>query len=158
MIRIQTLIDNAKCYQVVRETRWPDGVRCPHCNASHISKRGKDDTQPHRQRYTCHACHNQFDDLTDTVFAGHHQPLRIWVLCLYFMGLNLSNAQIAQELGLNDDDVQAMTSTLRNGIVTRTPEPTLEGVVEADEVYIVAGHKGHPLEVKKKDVLDGDDA
>jgi len=25
------------------------------------------------------------------VLAGHHQPLRVWVLCLYFMGLNLSN-------------------------------------------------------------------
>ena len=40
----------------------------------------------------------RFDDLTGTVLAGHHQPLRVWVLCLYFMGLNLSNRQIAQEL------------------------------------------------------------
>jgi hypothetical protein len=47
--------------------------------------------------------------LTDTIFAGHHQPLRIWVLCLYFMGLNLSNAQIAKELDLNKADVHQMT-------------------------------------------------
>lgn len=148
MIRIQALIDDAKRYQVIRDTRWPDGIRYPHCNANHISKRGHDETQPDRQRYTCNAGHKQFDDLTDTMFAGHHQPLRVWVLCLYFMGLNLSNSQIAQELGLNDDDVQAMSSTLRHGIVARTPEPTLKGEIEADEVYIVAGHKGHPLEVK----------
>jgi len=45
------------------------------------------------------------DDLTDTVLAGHHQPLSTWILCLYFMGLNLSNAQIAQELDLNKDDL-----------------------------------------------------
>ena len=32
-----------------------------------------------------------FHDLTGTVLAGHHQPLRVWVLCLYFLGLNLSN-------------------------------------------------------------------
>ncbi len=32
------------------------------------------------------------------VLAGHHQPLRVWVLCLDFMGLNLSNWQIAGEL------------------------------------------------------------
>ncbi len=25
------------------------------------------------------------------VLAGHHQPLRVWVLCHYFIGLNLSN-------------------------------------------------------------------
>lgn len=41
------------------------------------------------------------DDLTGTVFEGHHQPLKVWVLCLYLMGLNLSNRQIAAELGLS---------------------------------------------------------
>jgi hypothetical protein len=35
--------------------------------------------------------HGRFDDLTGTVLAGHHQPLRVWVLRLPFMGLNLSN-------------------------------------------------------------------
>src|SRR4051812_4683978 len=45
--------------------------------------------------------------------AGHHQPLRIWVLCLYFMGLNLSNRQIAAELGLGTSEVQLMTEQVR---------------------------------------------
>jgi len=53
------------------------------------------------------------------VLAGHHQPLRVWVLCLYFMGLNLSNRQIAGELGLDASDVQAMTEQLRSGLVGR---------------------------------------
>jgi hypothetical protein len=75
------------------------------------------------------------------------------------MGLNLSNLQIAQELGLNKDDVQAMTTRLREGIITHAlsdSEP-LEGVVEADEVYIVAGHKGNPLAVKKNAAQAEDD-
>jgi hypothetical protein len=38
------------------------------------------------------------------------------------MGLNLSNNQIAQELDLNKDDVQQMTSQLRAGIVENKPE------------------------------------
>ena len=66
------------------------------------------------------------------------------------MGLNLSNAQIAQELGLNPDAVQRMTEQLRQGIVARQPEPILSGEVECDEVYVVAGHQGHPDAVKKK--------
>lgn len=68
------------------------------------------------------------------------------------MGLNLSNQQIALELGLNKDDVQAMTMQLREGIIQAQPEVQLEGVIETDEVYIVAGHKGNPEAVKKKDV------
>jgi|TARA_B100001971_G_C18194108_1_gene540391 hypothetical protein len=72
------------------------------------------------------------------------------------MGLNLSNQQIAQELGLNKGDVQQMTSQLRQGIIDHKEPVALQGEVECDEAYIVAGHKGHPTEVKKKD--DRDDA
>jgi transposase-like protein len=67
----------------------------------------------------CHACQRQFDDLTDTIFEGHHQPLRTWILCLYLMGLNLSNEQIAHELDLAAGNAQAMTSQLREGIVAK---------------------------------------
>ena len=111
---------------------------------------GCDDTQPHRQRYRCKACAGRFDDLTGTVLAGHHQPLRVWVLCLYFMGLNLSNRQIAEELGLDGSDVQLMTEQLRRGLVAKAPAATLEGEVEIDEVYVVAGHKGQPAAVAKR--------
>lgn len=119
MINIQSLIDDAKCYETVRELRWAEGVRCPHCGSAEMSKRGRDERQKDRQRYECRTCQRQFDDLSGTIFEGHHQPLRVWVLCLYFMGLNLSNQQIAAELDLNKDDVQAMTTQLREGIVAK---------------------------------------
>ena len=102
------------------------------------------------QRYRCQACQKLFDDLTGTIFSGHHQPLRVWILCLYFMGLNLSNEQIGKELDLDPDDAQTMTTKLREGIVQRKPVEALQGEVECDEVYVVAGHKGHPEAVKKK--------
>jgi hypothetical protein len=120
-----------------------------------IARDGHDDTQRHRQRYRCKTCDSRFDDLTGTVLAGHHQPLRVWVLCLYLMGLNLSNCQIAQELDLAESDVQVMTEQLRTGITTKLPPVTLDGVVEADEIYVVAGHKGNPVAVTKKGGPDG---
>jgi hypothetical protein len=101
------------------------------------------------------ACASRFDDLTGTVLAGHHQPLRVWVLCLYFMGLNLSNQQIGNELGLCGSDVQAMTEQLRRGLAAKTPAVQLQGEVEIDEVYIVAGHKGQPAAVAKRGGSDG---
>ena len=156
MINLQNLLDDAKCYETIRQLRWPTGVRCPHCESGAVTKQGRDTTQPARQKYQCSSCRRWFDDLTGTVLAGHHQPLRVWVLCLYLMGLNLSNAQIAQELGLNPNDAPRMTEQLRQGIVARQLEPVLSGAVECDEVYVVAGHKGHPAAVKKRaDVADG---
>jgi transposase-like protein len=130
-------------------------VRCPGCGSSSVIRDGCDDTQPARQRYRCKGCAFRFDDLTGTVLAGHHQPLRIWVLCLYFMGLNLSNRQIAGELGLVASDVQAMTEQLRRGLAAKTPEVTLRGEVEIDEAYVVAGHKGQPAAVAKRGDADG---
>ena len=29
MVNIQDLFDDAKCYQTIRDMRWPDGVTCP---------------------------------------------------------------------------------------------------------------------------------
>ena len=114
------VIDDAKCFALVRQHRWPEGVRCPGMRQRHRGpRRLRRHAKPHRQRYRCKACAGRFDDLTGTVLAGHHQPLRVWVLCLYFMGLNLSNRQIAQELGLAGSDVQAMTEQLRRGLVAK---------------------------------------
>src|SRR3954470_24561156 len=149
LVNLSALIDDAKCFALVRQHRWPEGVHCPACGSNSVVRDGFDESQVHRQRYRCKACAGRFDDLTGTVLAGHHQPLRVWVLCLYFMGLNLSNRQIAQELGLDGSDVQAMTEQLRRGLLAKAPPVRLEGEVEIDEVYVVAGHKGQPAAVAK---------
>jgi transposase-like protein len=149
LVNLSALIDDAKCFALVRQHRWPEGVRCPVCESASVVRDGHDDRQVHRQRYRCKACAGRFDDLTGTVLAGHHQPLRVWVLCLYLMGLNLSNRQIAQELELSASDVQAMTEQLRSGLVAEVPAVRLAGEVEIDEVYVVAGHKGQPAAVAK---------
>ncbi len=163
LVHLSALLDDAKCFALVRQHRWPDGVHCPVCDNSTVTRDGHDDIQPHRQRYRCKACAGRFDDLTGTVLAGHHQPLRVWVLCLYFMGLNLSNRQIASELGLDGSDAQAMTEQLRRGLVAKAPAVELKGEVEPDarassgidEVYVVAEHKGQPAAVAKRGGSDG---
>ncbi len=119
LVNILGITDDAKCYEMVRQLRWHDGIRCPGCDAARVVKQGRDDTEPHRQRYECRSCGRRFDDLTDTILAGHHQPLRVWVLVLYLMGLNLANEQIAKELDL--DDAQQMTTSLRGGPCSGSP-------------------------------------
>lgn len=150
MVSIQSLVDEEKCYSVIRKLRWPDGsTTCTRCGSAHIKKNGHDRSKKHCQHYLCHDCGCQFHDLTDTVLSGHHKPLKTWISCIYLMGLNLSNRQISQELALSETDAQYMTDTLRQGIVGRKPDPELSGTVECDELYQVAGHKGYPEAVKK---------
>jgi len=144
MICIHSLIDDARCYEIIRGMRWPHSVQCPHCTSNKIAKRGKNHRHQECRRYRCKKCGKQFDDLTGTIFAGRHQPLNVWISCLYLMGLNLSNRQIALELDLNESDAQKMTSLLREYFVKQRVTHKLEGEVEFDEVYVIAGHKGRP--------------
>ena len=121
-VNIKNLIDDVQCYETVHKLRWPDGIECPSCESKNVIKRGFDDKQLARQRYECKDCLKRFDVLTDTIFAGHHQTLKVWVLCLYFMGLNLSNEQIAKELDLDPSDTYQMITQLREGIVKKSPK------------------------------------
>ena len=151
LVNFSGLMDDAKCFALVRQHRWPEGVRCPGCGSPSVVRDGCDDTQPHRQRCRCKACAGRFDDLTGTVLAGHHQPLRVWVLCPCFMGLNLSNRQIAGELGLAASDVQVMTEQLRRGLVAKMQVVELKGEMALGDagvnaipvVAAVAGDRRH---------------
>ncbi len=119
-VNIKHLIDEVPCSQTVRELRWPDGVVCPSCASPEVMKRGFADTEPPRQRYACPNCDTRFDDLTDTIFAGHHQPLNVWVVCLYVMGLNVSNEPMAHEWSIHESDAYQMTTALRGGMVKKS--------------------------------------
>jgi transposase-like protein len=88
MINLLNLIDSKKCFEMVRLTRWGKAVNCPKCGSGHVIKQGFDEVHSDRQRYKCKDCQFRFDDLTGTILAGHHQPLEVWVLTLYLMGLN----------------------------------------------------------------------
>src|SRR3954467_3790327 len=51
MINLTSLIDDAKCYELIRHHRWPDGVRCTACSSTAVIRHGHDEIQRNRQRY-----------------------------------------------------------------------------------------------------------
>ena len=53
LVNLPALIDDAKCFELVRQHRWPEGVRCPACGSDTVVRDGSDETQAHRQRYRC---------------------------------------------------------------------------------------------------------
>lgn len=54
----------------------------------------------------------------------HSEAYTQHAVCLYLMGLNLSNEQIAAEVDLPVNEVQTMTSQLREGIVVKKSQLT----------------------------------
>jgi len=62
LINLSGLIDDAKCFALVRQHRWPEGVRCPTCGSGAVIRDGHDDMQPCRQRYRCKALRANDDE------------------------------------------------------------------------------------------------
>lgn len=145
-ITIKKIVSDQECYETIRELRWAEGIHCVTCGSEKVNSHGG----TLKKRYLCKSCGKSFDDLTGTIFSGSKEPLKTWVLCLYFMGLNLSNRQIGEELDVSENTALSMTEQLRQGIVKKKPDVQLEGEVEFDEVYIIAGHKGNSEKVREK--------
>jgi hypothetical protein len=40
LVNILGITGDAKCYEMVRRLRWPEGVYCPHCVRTGSSSRG----------------------------------------------------------------------------------------------------------------------
>ena len=36
LVNLSALIDDAKCFALVRQHRWPDGVHCPACGSGGV--------------------------------------------------------------------------------------------------------------------------
>jgi len=151
MIKIDNIIDPKKCYEEIREIRWKDGVFCPRCGSYEIKKSGFNFQNKLKQHYKCKECQKKFDDLTGTPFSKHRLSAPKMLIFLYFLGLNLSNSQIAQELNLAKSTAQDIATSLRKSILNNKPKVKIKNEAEIDEVYVVAGHKGNSEAVKAKD-------
>ena len=119
-INLLNLMDEAKCYDLLREIRWSEGLTCVSCSSCEVIKNGHDENHSNKQRYQCKNCQKNFDDLTGTIFSGSNLTLKVWIVVLYLMGLNLSNRQISKELEISEPTAQRMTTILREGIVKKS--------------------------------------
>ena len=36
LINLSGLLDEAKCFEVVRQARWPQGLQCPKCGGGYV--------------------------------------------------------------------------------------------------------------------------
>jgi len=41
LVNLSGLLDDAKCFVLVRQHRWPAGVRCPNCDSSAVTRDGQ---------------------------------------------------------------------------------------------------------------------
>jgi len=137
------LMDEEKCYEMLRQARWPDGqVRCPYCGSEDIAGPWRSVHAPGGYRYRCRGCGRRFNDRTGTVFERSKLPLGAWFLAIYLVQLNHSTAAIARELPCDYHTAHRIVWLIREREMQIEEGRQLQGVVEVDEIYQTAGHKG----------------
>ncbi len=122
-----------KCREYLEQLRWPEGVRCPRCDArkgiSRIETRGQ---------FECNSCGYQFSVRVGTVLHDSHLPLWKWFLAVYVMGHSqegVSANQLRRMLGLSYKTAWYLCHRIRSAMEEASPD-LLTGTVEADETYI----------------------
>jgi transposase-like protein len=124
----------AKCRAFMEALRWPNGVECPRCKGTKVSRIAS------RNQFDCDSCRYQFSATAGTVFHDSHLPLWKWFLAVYMLcesKKGVSANQLKRMLGVSYKTAwylchrirQAMTAGIRG-------EGQLHGTVEMDDTRI----------------------
>jgi transposase-like protein len=139
-----------KCLDYLGQLRWPNGVVCPRCGSTSVSRIQE------RNQFDCNSCRYQFSVTSGTIFHDSHLPLWKWFLTTYMMAeakKGVSANQIKRTIGVSYKTAWYLCHRIRNAMTERNPEP-LNGVVEVDETFIGGkrrdvghGYKGNKVAV-----------
>lgn len=116
--------------------RWPDGWRCPKgCT-------GKVDTVKKREGFVfeCRICGTQTYPTASTIFHKSRLPLRKWFWAIFLMATSkkgVSMLYLQQQLGMKSyRSAWLMGQKIRHAMLERDALYTLNGTVQADEIFI----------------------
>jgi transposase-like protein len=145
------------CRELLKELRWPDGVRCPRCE-----EQGKDETVvseiKNRNVFECDECGYQFSVRVGTIFHDSKLPLAKWFLAAYIMcesRKGVSANQLKRMLKVSYKTAWFLCHRIREAMKVEG-ERKLLGVVEADETYLGGEARGKGSGyVKNKAVVMG---
>ncbi|SPE40202.1 transposase [Candidatus Sulfotelmatobacter sp. SbA7] len=146
-----------RCRELLERLRWPEGVMCPRCKDTHISRLKE------YARYECAACEYQFTVTSGTVFHDSHLPLPIWfvaVLLLCEAKKGMSALQLKRTLWGQHKGSYKTAWYLCHRIraaMKETERPMLDGVVEMDETYVGGKVRGQGVKaaMDAKEVVIG---
>ena len=144
--KIDTLLDEQKCYEHLVALLHNGTIGCPHCKshqkAVHSYQRSPVLT------YRCRGCGKFFNLFTHTVFQGTHYPCSVVVLLIRGVAQGVSTLQLSQELDIDYSNLLKFRHQLQaNAYANLESSPLPDAVTETEEMFQNAGEKGkpHPL-------------
>jgi transposase-like protein len=125
-----------RCRQLLERLRWPEGVQCPRCKDTRVS-RLKD-----YARYECVGCEYQFSVTSGTIFHDSHLDLPVWFLAVLLLceaKKGMSAMQLKRTIWGQHNGSYKTAWYLCHRIraaMKEVDQPMLHGTVEMDETYV----------------------
>ena len=115
------------------ETRWPDGLRCAHCDGENVGERGKHPRMP----YHCGDCRKFFSAKTNSIMHSSKVGYQKWAIAIYLMTTSLkgvSSMKLHRDIGVTQKTAWHMAHRIREAWEGDDDE-VFAGPVEVDEAY-----------------------
>jgi len=125
-----------RCRQLLERLRWPEGVRCPRCKDTRVSRLKE------YSRFECVGCEYQFTATSGTIFHDSHLALPLWFLAVLLLceaKKGMSAMQLKRTLwGINKGSYKTawyLCHRIR-AAMKEVDRPMMDGTVEVDETYV----------------------
>jgi len=125
--------DEETCKAYLGQQRWGDTPACPHCGCTkaYVTNRG----------FKCSekTCYKKFTVTTGTIFENTKIKLRTWFAAMYLVTAHkkgISSLQLSRDLNITQKTAWFVLHRVREMLKKKAPQK-LEGIVEADETYVV---------------------
>jgi len=151
LVDVHTMFpSDMKCRELLARLRWPEGPRCPRCNADVV------ELETDKQLFYCKDCNYQFSVTAGTVFNDSHLSLEKWFTATFLLceaKKGMSACQIQRTLGIGSYRT-AWYLCHRIRAAMKEAESMLDGTVEIDETYVGGKARRH-MPRKEKEVVIG---
>jgi transposase-like protein len=121
-----------ECRAYLEELRWPDGVECPRCDGTVISRIKE------RHQFDCDSCRYQFSVTAGTIFHDTHLSLWKWFAAVYLIvesKKGISAKQMERTLGTTYRTAWHLCHRIRAAF-NEVDAQLLKGIVESDETFV----------------------
>lgn len=108
--------DEAACEKFILQSRWPQGIFCPHC-ANHRVYRLEA-----QKRWKCAKCRRQFSARTGSILAESKVTLRQWMMAAWLLTSQRkgqSSSQFAMTLGVTQKTAGFLVNRIRQALQNR---------------------------------------
>lgn len=124
-----------QCKQALFAARWPDGFRCPTCNATTAFEFKRKQTR----YWECRFCHHQTSLKVGTLLQSSPLALRLWFLAIYLSTqskTNLAALELKRHRGVSWKTAWLLQHKLMEALFQREADKHLKGEVVVDDAYL----------------------